>query len=224
MSYDYRIPQGRDKGKRTNGMFSLGGKLGSVLSALGNGEKLMQVRLWQNWEMVMGPDIAPLAWPLGARNDILIVGGEDNLALQELSFMTPEILERVNAFMDAPVFDRVELRLVMGDRPLDQMPDIQPSTRVRPAPPRPRQLGAHLEEMNPDSPVARCYAAYLRMHGVPTERKSRIWFLPFFVIALQVFLVFPTFESAFAAPSILSPKAEVKVDFRMLNIKIQLFL
>ena len=61
MSYDYRIPQGRDKGKRTNGMFSLGGKLGSVLSALGNGEKLMQVRLWQNWEMVMGPDIAPLA-------------------------------------------------------------------------------------------------------------------------------------------------------------------
>ena len=81
MSYDYRIPQGRDKGKRTNGMFSLGGKLGSVLSALGNGEKLMQVRLWQNWEMVMGPDIAPLAWPLGARNDILIVGGEDNLAL-----------------------------------------------------------------------------------------------------------------------------------------------
>ena len=87
MSYDYRIPQGRDKGKRTNGMFSLGGKLGSVLSALGNGEKLMQVRLWQNWEMVMGPDIAPLAWPLGARNDILIVGGEDNLALQELSFM-----------------------------------------------------------------------------------------------------------------------------------------
>lgn len=132
----------------------------------------MQVRLWQNWEMVMGPDIAPLAWPLGARNDILIVGGEDNLALQELSFMTPEILERVNAFMDAPVFDRVELRLVMGDRPLDQMPDIQPSTRVRPAPSRPRQLGAHLEEMNPDSPVARCYAAYLRMHGVPTERKS----------------------------------------------------
>lgn len=116
MSYDYRIPQGRDKGKRTNGMFSLGGKLGSVLSALGNGEKLMQVRLWQNWEMVMGPDIAPLAWPLGARNDILIVGGEDNLALQELSFMTPEILERVNAFMDAPVFDRVELRLVMGDQ------------------------------------------------------------------------------------------------------------
>lgn len=115
MSYDYRIPQGRDKDKRTNGMFSLGGRLSTVLSALGSGEKLMQVRLWQNWEMVMGPDIAPLAWPLGARNGILIVGGEDNLALQELSFMTPEILERVNAFMDAPVFDKVELRLVMGD-------------------------------------------------------------------------------------------------------------
>ncbi len=170
MSYNYRISQGRDTGNRTNDMFSVGGKLESVLSALGNGEKLMQVRLWQNWDMVMGPDIAPLAWPLGARNDTLIVGGEDNLALQELSFMTPEMLERVNAFMDAPVFNRVELRLVMGDKPLDQPPDIQPSTRVRPAPPRPRDLGAHLEDMRPDSPVARCYAAYLRMHGVLSQK------------------------------------------------------
>ena len=76
-------------------MFSLGGKLGSVLSALGNGEKLMQVRLWQNWEMVMGPDIAPLAWPLGARNDILIVGRRgQSLRFRNCSFMTPEILER----------------------------------------------------------------------------------------------------------------------------------
>ena len=166
MSYNYRIPQGRDTDKRTNDILPVGGKLGSVLSALGSGEKLMQVHLWQNWDMVMGPDIAPLAWPLGARNDTLVVGGEDNLALQELSFMTPEILERVNAFMDAPVFNKVELRLVMGDRPLDRPPEIQPSTRVRPAPPRPDELGAHLEDMRPDSPVARCYAAYLRMHGV----------------------------------------------------------
>ena len=169
MSYTYRIPQGRDTGNRTNDMFPVGWKLESVLSALGSGEKLMQVRLWQNWDMVMGEDIAPLAWPLGARNDTLIVGGEDNLALQELSFMTPEILERVNAFMDAPVFNRVELRLVMGDKPLDRPPDIQPSTRFRPAPPRPRDLGAHLEDMRPDSPVARCYAAYLRMHGVLSQ-------------------------------------------------------
>ena len=167
----YALPRPR-KGERRREMLPAGPDLARLLAARAAPESAQLFRLWQNWEMVMGPDIAPLAWPLGARNDILIVGGEDNLALQELSFMTPEILERVNAFMDAPVFDRVELRLVMGDRPLDQMPDIQPSTRVRPAPPRPRQLGAHLEEMNPDSPVARCYAAYLRMHGVPTERKS----------------------------------------------------
>lgn len=170
MSYTYRIPQGRNTGGRTNDMLRVRGKLESVLSSLGDGEKLMQVRLWQNWEMVMGPEIAPLAWPLGTRNATLIVGGEDNLALQELSFMTPEILERVNAFMDAPVFSKVELRLVMGDRPLDRPPDIQPSTRVRPAPPRPADLGGHLNEMRPDSPVARCYAAYLRMHGVDSEK------------------------------------------------------
>ena len=165
MSYSYRIPRAR-KGDRTNDMLPVGGRLGSVLSALGDGEKAMQIRLWQNWDMVMGPDIAPLAWPLGARNGTIVVGGEDNLALQDLSFMTPEILERVNAFMDAPVFEKVELRLVMGERALDRPPDLQLSTRVRPEPPRPDRLGEHLAEMRPDSPVASCYRAYLKMHGV----------------------------------------------------------
>ena len=164
----YRLPRAR-KGNRTNEMLPVREKLDSVLAALGTGEKAMLTRLWQNWDMVMGPELAPLAWPLGARNDILVVGGEDNLALQELSFMTPEILERVNAIMDAPVFGRVELQLVMGRRPLDQPPDMQPRTRVRPAPPMPPGLGGPLREMRPDSPVTRCYLAYLKMFGLTPE-------------------------------------------------------
>lgn len=134
------------------------------------------VELWRNWSMVMGPDLAPLALPLGRRNEVLIVGGEDNLCLQELSFQTPEILERVNAFMDAPphapVFRRVELRLVMGQRPLHLPPDIQSRERFRPPPPRPARLGGHLSEMREDSPVARCYAAYLRMHGLLPDAET----------------------------------------------------
>ncbi|MFR0874215.1 MAG: hypothetical protein ACLSHC_05995 [Bilophila wadsworthia] len=61
-------------------------------------------------EMVMGPDIAPLAWPR-ARNDILIVGGRTILRFRT-SFMTGTLSGQR---LYAPVFDRVELRLVMGD-------------------------------------------------------------------------------------------------------------
>lgn len=120
--------------------------------------------------MVMGPDIrrwrmaSPHAW-----NDILIVGGEDNLALRELSFHDPRKSPGGSMRLWMP-HSTVELRLVMGDRPLDQMRH-QPSTRVRPAPSRPRQLGAHLEEMGGFS-VARCYARKHLQCSVPTERKS----------------------------------------------------
>lgn len=128
------------------------------------------VELWRNWEMVMGPELASLAFPLGRRREILIVGGEDNIVLQELSFQTPEILERVNAFMDAPldapVFARVELRLLMGQRPLSLPPEDPQPCRERPAPARPADLGAYFSSMRPDSPVARAYAACLRMHGL----------------------------------------------------------
>lgn len=126
------------------------------------------VELWRNWEMVMGPELASLAFPLGRRRDRLIVGGEDNMALQELSYQTPEILERVNAFMDAPpeapVFSRVDLRLLMGMRPLSLPPESP--CRERPAPPRPADLGAYFSSMRPDSPVTRSYAACLRLHGL----------------------------------------------------------
>lgn len=160
------------KGNRTNEMLPVRDRLDSVLAALGNGEKAMQTRLWQNWDMVMGPELAALAWPLAVRGTTLVIGGEDNLALQELSFMTPEILERANAFMAAPAFEKVALELVMGRRPLDQPPDMQPQVRVREAPPMPPGLGGPLHEMRPDSPVTRCYLAYLRMFGLSLDTRS----------------------------------------------------
>ena len=105
--------------------------------------------------MVMGPEIAALARPLGHRESRLLVGGEDNLALQELIYHTPEMLERANAFMDGEVFSRVELHLLEGRTPLDE--------RVSRELVRPEHLGTLLGRLDPASPVGRCYQAYLRM-------------------------------------------------------------
>ena len=164
MSVSYPLPRPR-KGNRLSEVISARDGLARVLEKLGGGEKIRLIRLWQNWEMVMGTDLAPLALPLGHRDVTLLVGAEDNLAMQELTFQTPEILERVNAFMDAPFFQRVEVHLLLGRAPLDIPPVLQPQDRPRPAPARPPALRGTLQ-LDPESPVGRCYAACLRLHGV----------------------------------------------------------
>ena len=115
----------------------------------------------------MGPDIAALAHPLGHRKDILLVGGEDSCAMQELSYAVPEILERVNAFMDEDYFHKVELHLLLGKESLRRV-DITP-VPVIPPPPRPPRLGAL--KLPPDSPVAACYAAYVRCFEGGDDKK-----------------------------------------------------
>jgi hypothetical protein len=86
--------------------------LDAVFEALGAGPghaRLLQ--LWKNWEMVMGSELAPLAAPLGARQNLLLIGAPDSMALQELHMQNGEILERVNAFMEAPFFTAVSVSL-----------------------------------------------------------------------------------------------------------------
>lgn len=129
-------------------------------SVMGNEKRWEHLtQLWNNWSMVMGAALAPVAHPLGHREGILLVGAEDHFLMQELSYCVPEILERVNAFMDEPFFQKVELHL-LGDRiPLDE---IRPTTLLPlPPPERPKALGEL--QLDPDSPIGRCYAAYIKV-------------------------------------------------------------
>ena len=120
--------------------------------------------LWQNWQAVLGEDLAVIAMPLGHKGDQLIIGAEDNMAMQELSLQAPEILERVNAFMGEDIFVKVKVALLLGQRPLRSHLPQRESTLVRPQlPPRPPGLGMLASSMDPDSVVARCYEAYVAM-------------------------------------------------------------
>ncbi len=120
-------------------------------------------RLWQNWAMVMGPELAELAWPLGHRGGILLIGGEDPMAIQDLSFLSAEILERANAFMDFPFFREVKVGPCLGKTPLDAA-SAETSLRERGGRLKlgPFAEGVYLSAMNPDSPVARCYALFVK--------------------------------------------------------------
>lgn len=128
--------------------------------------------LWRNWRTAMGDGLAERARPLGSRNSVLLIGGDDQFVLQELVFETSEILERANAFLKEERFRKVELHLLMGRTDLRRVDTTQ--LPERPGPVRPEGLGTLV--LPPDSPVAAAYDAYVRLFdgkGESSRQSSR---------------------------------------------------
>ena len=129
------------------------------------------VELWRHWEMVMGPELAGLAHPLGTRAGTLLVGADDNLILQELAFLTPEILERANAFLDNTRFTNVQASLMQGRASLENAPalaaDAQKQQTAPPSTPVSRPAPGPLGKLtlDPASPLGRAYWKYVERFG-----------------------------------------------------------
>lgn len=163
-----RRPRKRQKDSRP---MEAGLVLNAVLEALG-GPELLQARarlslLWQNWAMVMGPDLSSMARPLGHHKDLLLIGAEDAMLAQELHLLSGEVLERVNAFMESPFFSAVKVTLLMGKPGLDheQSGQVQMSPggfgEASATKKRSCAQGAFLQAMDPASPVAKAYALFV---------------------------------------------------------------
>lgn len=133
----------------------------SYLSDIDASEGFRLVHLWRSWEDIFGPDLAALARPMGHRKRTLLIGAEDHLALQELTYYAPQLLEAVNEFLGEEFFDKVHVDLIMGKAPLDTHGAHSP-WGVRYAPPEPENLGALKGKLPSEHPVARCYEAYVR--------------------------------------------------------------
>ena len=142
--------------------------LGLLQSMGGTRERAGLQSLWDNWEKVLGPELAAIAQPLGHHGDgkgasaagkpALLLGAEDAMLLQELRFRGEEILERVNGFLGQAYFCEVKVSLPLGRSapvrsraPADVA--AQGETGGEPA-----ARGTFLSGMDGDSPVARCYA------------------------------------------------------------------
>lgn len=133
-----------------------------LLNVYGGQERRHLSALWDNWVMVLGEDLACLGMPMGHKEHVLLIGAEDSMALQELSLQSPEILERVNAFMDSPFFSQIRVTLLHGQRALNEKRPARPISPLRAAlPPRPPRLGGLSGQFPPDSMVGRCYEAYV---------------------------------------------------------------
>lgn len=138
--------------------------LSSFFKEYSSEEQYALYGLWQNWKNILGEEIAELGVPLGHKDNTLIIGADDNMAMQELSMMSPDILERVNDYMRCDFFRKISVVLMQGRRNLAQK---RPRRSIEPLQPplpnRPLRLGGLRGKLDSASPVADCYEAYLAM-------------------------------------------------------------
>ncbi len=143
--------------------------LSGLLRGLDTKGSLRLVRLWKNWERILGPETSRMARPLGHRNKTLILAAEDPIVVQEASFLSPLILEKINEFFGEEVFDKVLFELLSGRVPLDGQ---EKPVKAGPpkAPEKPGKLGSLLHDISEDSAIGRCYRAYVRMFAEKEDK------------------------------------------------------
>lgn len=135
--------------------------LPGLLQRLDRKGALPLLRLWRNWEELLGPDMAALMRPLGHRERTLLLATEDPVVAQEASFLAPLVLDKVHGFLGQEVFDKVHFELLNGRIPLAGR-TTRPEPEPRPLP-RPRRIGGLRGLLDEDSPLGRCYRAYVRL-------------------------------------------------------------
>jgi hypothetical protein len=146
--------------------------LQQVVRRLDGTDELKLVPLWRNWERVLGPELAAFARPLGHRRGTLILGAPDPVALQELSFVGPEILGLVNRSLGEIFFDKVSYEVIGGRVPLDMIQQTHDTNADRVVEiPRPARLGALRPD--PSTAAGRSYYAYLRAMGVSNDADDK---------------------------------------------------
>lgn len=117
----------------------------------------------KNWEKIVGRETAALVKPLERKNTTLILGARDSIIIQEISFLSEQILELINSFCGSVFFDKVRVELLKGRTPLDRQLVKKPRGQVQVK--KPDKLGGLESLIKKDSPVARCYARYLELFG-----------------------------------------------------------
>jgi hypothetical protein len=89
--------------------------------------ELRLAAMWKNWPEIVGADVAKLAKPLGRSKTTLLLGVEDAIAMQEVSFYAQHILRTVNASLGDFFFDKVRLDLIGTRTSLDAVTGTAPS-------------------------------------------------------------------------------------------------
>ncbi|GMV48988.1 MAG: hypothetical protein NBKEAIPA_00110 [Nitrospirae bacterium] len=111
--------------------------LAGVAHRLGLESKLFEARLRREWPQIVGASLADHTRPDQIRFKKLYVFVRSSVWLQQLSFLKPVLLQRVNALAEQPLVTEIVLRI--GDFSAIQPPAPQPTeaeSRATPTDPR----------------------------------------------------------------------------------------
>lgn len=111
-------------------LVSFGTILTSVAKQLGLETRLVEVRIQQQWPTLVGEPIGSHTWPVQIRFHKLYLLVENSVWLQQLTFLKPALLAKLNAEAGSDLLTDIVLRV--GEIP-SQQPDPAPTT---PAPPK----------------------------------------------------------------------------------------
>lgn len=178
--YGRRVWRGRRR-ERAGGETSLRDALLGLLESMGGTpERAGLQSLWDNWEKVLGPELAALAQPLGHHGEgkgspapgraALLLAAEDAMLLQELRFRGEEILERVNGFLGQVYFCEVKVSLPLGRSAPVRSREPLTAPAQEEAEREPAARGVFLAGMDGNSPVARCYARFAGLTKAPRAK------------------------------------------------------
>jgi hypothetical protein len=124
-------------------------------------DDLCLAKLWEAWDTIFEPEIATLIRPLGHKKDILLLGADDAIVMQEFTYFSDQILEKANAFLGKQFFGRIRIELLKGRSPLNAR--LLPPPPGRRPPVRPEGLGTMPHDMQASSPVTRAYFKYVSL-------------------------------------------------------------
>ncbi|MFN2267710.1 MAG: DUF721 domain-containing protein [Desulfonatronovibrio sp.] len=141
-------------------MYSVDKSINKYLGRIdSDGSRYIFINICNRWDQIVGTEIAALVKPLGQKNKTLILGAQDSIIIQEITFASQQIIDMINDFCGSDIFDKLRVELLKGRTPLDRKLVHKPHIALPVK--KPRQLGNLMGFMSEDSPVARCYSRYV---------------------------------------------------------------
>ena len=119
-------------------LVSFGTILTSVAKQLGLETRLVEVRIQQQWPALVGEPISSHTWPVQIRFHKLYLLVENSVWLQQLTFLKPALLAKLNAEAGSELLTDIVLRV--GEIP-SQQPEPPQTT------PTPQKTGASDKEL-----------------------------------------------------------------------------
>lgn len=117
---------------------SFGTILSSVAKQLGLETRLVEVRIQQQWPTLVGEPISSHTWPVQIRFHKLYLLVENSVWLQQLTFLKPALLAKLNAEAGSELLTDIVLRV-------GEIPSQKPADE--PTPPAPQPAAASEKEL-----------------------------------------------------------------------------